>query len=218
MRGIRYQDLIAIVDFIYLGEANIQQENLEEFLSLAEELQLKGLAGPNDIKEQQTTKHTPSLHEQVTQSKNVIKKEEIKTNAEEPLEVYEHNTFENQVIVLVEHGKIVVKEGIINEDLEAKIESMIEKIRDGDKKFKCYVCGRTDKKNVHMKRHVETHIEGVSHVCNLCGKSSRSTTDLIDHHTTCHKIIPFVSVQAMDSENTRKIVTDDNSISSSSFG
>ena len=31
--------------FLYLGVANIYQENLEVFLALAEELQLKGLTG-----------------------------------------------------------------------------------------------------------------------------------------------------------------------------
>ena len=43
MRGITTKDLSAIVDFIYHGEANINQEDLEAFLALAEELQLKGL-------------------------------------------------------------------------------------------------------------------------------------------------------------------------------
>ena len=44
MRGIIYDDLVALVDFIYNGETNIFQENLESFLSIAEDLGLKGLA------------------------------------------------------------------------------------------------------------------------------------------------------------------------------
>ena len=44
MRGLKAKDLVAIVDFIYQGEANIYQEDLDAFLALAEELQLKGLA------------------------------------------------------------------------------------------------------------------------------------------------------------------------------
>ena len=44
MRGLKAKDLVAIVDFIYNGEAKIQQEDLEGFLALAEDLQLKGLA------------------------------------------------------------------------------------------------------------------------------------------------------------------------------
>jgi hypothetical protein len=48
MRGVTAKNLIAIVDFIYHGEANIYQEDLDVFLALAEELQLKGLAGSKE--------------------------------------------------------------------------------------------------------------------------------------------------------------------------
>merc|ERR1712200_145578 len=45
MRGVRPENLMAIVDFFYYGEANVYQKNLDSFLVLAEELQLKGLSG-----------------------------------------------------------------------------------------------------------------------------------------------------------------------------
>ena len=43
MRGMKSEDLSAIIDFLYYGSANVYQENLESFLSIAEEFQLKGL-------------------------------------------------------------------------------------------------------------------------------------------------------------------------------
>ena len=45
MRGVKSDDLVAIMDFLYHGEANIYQDNLDSFLAVAEELQLKGLMG-----------------------------------------------------------------------------------------------------------------------------------------------------------------------------
>ena len=51
MRGVKSDDLKAIVDFLYFGEANIYQENLDSFLAIAEELQLKGLEGSKDQQE-----------------------------------------------------------------------------------------------------------------------------------------------------------------------
>ena len=45
MRGVKFEDLLAIIDFLYFGETNVFQENLDSFLSIAEELQLKGLMG-----------------------------------------------------------------------------------------------------------------------------------------------------------------------------
>ena len=45
MRGIKSDDLVSILDFLYHGETNIYQENLDSFLKIAEELSLKGLSG-----------------------------------------------------------------------------------------------------------------------------------------------------------------------------
>ena len=45
MRGVSSEYLKAMLDFFYHGEANVYQENLDSFLVLAEELQLKGLRG-----------------------------------------------------------------------------------------------------------------------------------------------------------------------------
>ena len=45
MRGMKSNDLTAIVDFLYHGEANIYEENLDAFLAIAEELKLNGLTG-----------------------------------------------------------------------------------------------------------------------------------------------------------------------------
>ena len=45
MRGLKAAELVAMVDFLYFGEANVDQESLELFLGLAEELKLKGLTG-----------------------------------------------------------------------------------------------------------------------------------------------------------------------------
>ena len=43
MKGVRISDLESLLDFMYYGEVNIAQENLNSFLSVAEELQVKGL-------------------------------------------------------------------------------------------------------------------------------------------------------------------------------
>ena len=45
MRGMKLDDLLAIVDFLYYGKADIFQDNLDTFLNIAEEFQLKGLYG-----------------------------------------------------------------------------------------------------------------------------------------------------------------------------
>ena len=39
MVGVRSEDLVAAVDFLYRGEAKVNQENLNSFLATAQELQ-----------------------------------------------------------------------------------------------------------------------------------------------------------------------------------
>ena len=48
MRGMKSDNLTAVVDFLYYGQAKVYQENLDGFLAIAEELQLKGLEGSKD--------------------------------------------------------------------------------------------------------------------------------------------------------------------------
>lgn len=47
-RNVRYNDLVALVNFIYQGEVNVVQEQLSSFLATAELLAVKGLTDCND--------------------------------------------------------------------------------------------------------------------------------------------------------------------------
>ena len=55
-RGVKSEDLAAVVDFLYCGEANVFQENLDSFLALAEEFQLKGLLPMRKGREREVVK------------------------------------------------------------------------------------------------------------------------------------------------------------------
>ena len=43
LKGVKHRELQSVLDFIYHGEVNIAQDELNSFLSVAEELQVKGL-------------------------------------------------------------------------------------------------------------------------------------------------------------------------------
>jgi len=43
LKGVKYQDLLAVLSFMYNGEVNVAQEELNTFLSVAEDLRVKGL-------------------------------------------------------------------------------------------------------------------------------------------------------------------------------
>ena len=43
LKGVLYDDLVSVLQFMYKGEVNIAQEQLNSFLAVAEDLQVKGL-------------------------------------------------------------------------------------------------------------------------------------------------------------------------------
>ena len=43
LKGVLYDDLVSVLHFMYKGEVNIAQEQLNSFLAVAEDLQVKGL-------------------------------------------------------------------------------------------------------------------------------------------------------------------------------
>lgn len=43
LKGVKYADLVSVLNFMYHGEVNVAQEELNSFLAIAEELKVKGL-------------------------------------------------------------------------------------------------------------------------------------------------------------------------------
>jgi hypothetical protein len=182
MRGLKAKDLVAILDFIYYGEANIFQEDLEGFLALAEELQLKGLAKNENptLDEKQETISKPQIQ---THTEEVVLKQEHTTN--EAVDVEDEN---HPVPMHVGNPLITVNPSIRDakidsnpsiEDIKIKIDSLM--VKDLEGVYRCTACGKTNKgvaaKN-NMKQHIETHFEGISHPCKQCGKVTRSRNSL----------------------------------------
>eukprot|EP00092_Neocalanus_flemingeri_P039425 GFUD01042927.1.p1 GENE.GFUD01042927.1~~GFUD01042927.1.p1 ORF type:complete len:335 (-),score=76.87 GFUD01042927.1:184-1188(-) len=66
LKGVKYTDLQYVLNFMYHGEVNVAQEELNSFLSVAEDLRIKGLtqtqpSGPvNNKKEVNTSSTTPA--------------------------------------------------------------------------------------------------------------------------------------------------------------
>jgi len=72
LKGVKYKDILSVLNFMYMGEVNVAQEELNTFLSVAEDLRVKGLTQNNSSTEShasQEPKHdTP---------KNVIRPRDV---------------------------------------------------------------------------------------------------------------------------------------------
>jgi len=59
LKGVKLSDLKSVLDFMYNGEVNMAEEELNSFLNVAEELKVKGFTGNKSSKKQKSNSTTP---------------------------------------------------------------------------------------------------------------------------------------------------------------
>ena len=171
---------MAILDFLYFGEANVFQENLDSFLAIAEELKLKGLTG-------QTTSDVIEEKEKCENPKPTHK-------TKEPFQISTtHNSFRGAE----EASRVIAVPSQFSGDLQAldeKVKSMMERsqnmIQNGKKwatALICKVCGKEGKRQ-NITDHIEAnHLEGISIPCEYCDKAFGARQNLRQHKSNSHK-------------------------------
>ena len=190
MRGLKAKDLMAIVDFIYHGEVEIEQDDLTQFLDLGKELQLKGITGSRGFWDEVKTDKISKKF------KNVIRKPNIKCIVnEEDKSMVSLTADGNETCFLNETGVTVFKESdevgdvvkskIEDNPTEEKFSSMIEMVT--KRIWKCTLCGKiTNGSRTQAARHTEAHLEGVAHPCPKCENISRTSNGLQVHMSRNH--------------------------------
>ena len=178
MRGMKSVDMVAILDFIYCGEANVHQENLDSVLAIAEELQLKGLVGTgnNDKVEQ----------EEILKKKIVFKTESYVSEFYEPFQT-------DPSTQIVEHDTAVEISAQATDlkELDNKLNSMMAKTSGkstcGNILYRCTSCGKEERIS-NLRKHIEAnHLAGYSIPCKQCKKTFRSRDSLATHKHVYHK-------------------------------
>merc|ERR1712204_53362 len=135
-----------MIDFLYFGEANVYQENLDSFLAVAEELQLKGLMGSGAEEEaEQINKLTvKNKHPKPLQRRTFLNQDFNTPDISSSAAKVEAFSFLEGTVAVTDYTVAADLQ-----DLDDKIKSMMEdtekpvysgnKIR---KMFLCKVCGK----------------------------------------------------------------------------
>ena len=206
LRGVSSKCLGAIMDFMYLGEVNILEEDLTEFLAVAEDLQMKGLTpeealsatgAPQKLEEDADEKEESDFirehrknfdnfndHDQKLTDENDLKAEEENAEEETKTNVDASFTFATNV------KSVELRGAISREGLEEMLSNSMVKIEGG---FSCTNCDKqtfgSKHGRSHMKRHIEAkHIAGLEFNCPNCGQKFTSRKSVACHVMRLHKM------------------------------
>ena len=176
LKGIKSAELKHVTDFLYRGEAYIDQDGIKQFLETAHELKVKGLQVDTPIFENSLLEDKKPSNEndfkdsenKFDDTANIVEDEPVATESMEIPSVKQEETDSST-------NK--------NSEIELQIEHIIEK-KNG--LWECKVCGRTSHQKRIVKIHAETHIQGESHVCHVCSKIFATRHNLRMHISNNH--------------------------------
>ena len=179
LEGVSKQDLDNCLDYMYNGEVQIFQDDLDRFLNVAQRYKIKGLL--HDGKKVKDETFDVGA-EQIDQLYSI--KEELVSNPQ-PMKRSPSNQPRIQNVVSINESSNSL------EQMKTETEKYNEFMEDGH--VKCTVCGKQSSEDVkrfrlrNMRKHVEIHMEGLSYSCPMCDKTFRSKNALSCHKYVYHK-------------------------------
>ena len=181
---MRSNTLTALVDFLDYGEAYVNQADLDTFLAIAEDLELKGLQGSTDQNVINETKEDVLPYQsKETSWTNQSSTESRPASTNKPRKS-DKNALVSQTTQLM-YGDLQELDQTVNSMMETS-QNMIEAGNRMTTAKICKACGK-EGHPTNIKRHIELyHLEGVSIPCNNCEKTFRSRNTLQKHVSTLH--------------------------------
>ena len=179
LRGFKSEDMTAIVDFLYRGEANVLQDNLDSFLAIAQELQLEGLTGEstNFDKIEDKAERRPLETRKMGASPKEVSKQSLPSAAST-------QRLHNGTVAKESHFSVDVS------DIDDQSNSLMLKTSDrahGKAVYECKVCEKREIKG-NLRKHIEAnHLEAVLVPCPKCEKIFRSKNSQAVHMSRHHK-------------------------------
>ena len=167
LSGVKFRDLKAILNFMYLGETNVEQCHLESFMAACNILRVRGLTEP-DLEEPEMNKF-PTEKEKVFQSKTSLNST---TSLPVKTEKFTNVNDEQSTVVANFDQSEDVPSFHNPSSLEAE--------------FTCNKCDFQTSQKFNLKRHDEMKHQGIKYPCDGCDYKASSKDNLKRHGLRKH--------------------------------
>ena len=198
LSGVDSTNLGFIMDYIYHGEIQMRQEQLDSFLFVARKLKVSGLnSDDNEEADSDPQKISPNNVQQNidAQSKNKrappsASSKKNKTNfilkTEDEYEMSRDNSNNEDDDMKNETTDSSTTDSLEPSEIQLRISEMLQK---SDGISTCKVCGKFGKDASNMRRHAETHIDGIVYPCTICERTFKSKNSFRVHKYSTHTTI-----------------------------
>ena len=199
LRGIQHSEMESILQFIYLGQAKFYEERMNEFLTVAKNLDIRELAtGIEDG-------DFADVHEEDTNTET----------EQSPIEAYDVGKPSNIDIDEADHGQHEHKtysKAMTEGNLTRHIQSAHVGV-----KYACNQCNKQFTEQSSLTRHIQSAHEGVKYACNQCDKQYQTQESLTRHFQSVHERVKYAcnqcNYQATQQSNlTRHIISQHKSV------
>ena len=202
LKGVEAKILDRLLDYMYHGNVEVKQEELEIFLKSGEELGLRGLAASG-------SKPAGVPSEELSPSQNEMKLSSELAKDFQDLEAPPHSSVSSSSTTPLEEDQnmmcgdtgtsaTVAHNFQIEEWKDLKkyvtvvksIHGVGKAVHNSVVQYKCSLCKRTMNHIENMMRHIESeHFRGAfSHICPVCGKTFDTKSILSCHKQKEHKV------------------------------
>lgn len=229
LRGVTMIELKAIIEFIYLGQTEVEQDYLPRFMSVAKDLEIRGLAEDPPTN---STKPDQAFTMPQTEEDNGYQQGNDEANNICEITSYDDNDSGVDPIGNVsEHymGHMITKmnceshgdysmDGIMD-IAEDQVESFMgggvykqpnkrSRAFIDPNKLTCDKCNFVARTTTYLKLHVESVHEGKRYPCEKCGKTYNFPGDLRRHNKSAHEnhrySCPICGFEATQTQTLKK--------------
>ena len=176
--GMTWENLLKVVDFMYLGEVEMEPKDLDSFIEAAEILQLVGLeTEKSDSKMKASDKEVEENGKEESGEKQVGSKMDKREQEGSDEEIGGSEKEQRQKAELQ-------KVNLQGAELNRKLEEFCFKTEEGD--FACTECKRKFKKRRKLLFHAEIHLD-LTFLCTLCPATTRTRNAMAEHCRVRHR-------------------------------